>query len=173
MLPAEAKAPAQDIVPQPAEEVKRENSESLAEAYEASSVTRKEADKLNQPTPSETAHDWYTKLVDRFHPIKQAIDFVEKVKGEKLAGSENGYTLAMNSLNASTIANFLLTENMTDMDGNIIGQSFMAALKDVSAKDIKAFESYLKNRHALDWLEPKDGAKPKVVYARNLKNAGI
>ena len=128
----------------------------------ANTVTNKE---LKQSTPmSEKAKAAYTKIVDDFAPIKDAVDFVIKVDGEQ-SGNKNAYTLAMNSKNASSISAFILREGMVDKDGNIVGKSFIECLSPIPEKQLNTFADYLVLKHALEWLKPLDGSEPKRVFS--------
>ncbi len=107
----------------------------------------------------------YTDIVDSFAPQKDMMQYVEELTGEAAKGQKNAFVLATNSRNADQIANYILLHGMTDLDGNVgIGKSFIDCIKDIAPKDLPAFDRYLVLRHALEWLEPKNG-KVKRVFA--------
>lgn len=128
-------------------------------------VTRKEASRTSIGEKiSRAKHEWQYRIVDSYTSIRETTDFVQKT--QSLSGEKNAYKIATNSRNAAAVANYVLTEGMTDLDGNINqGKSFVAAIKDIKKKEIKDFNNYLILRHSLEWLEPKKGAKAKRVFA--------
>lgn len=126
-----------------------------SQKYRSSIVSAKKAEKLQRTSAKEKADKVYTNWVDSFHPIKQITDFVEKTEGEELQGSKNMYVLADNSLNAHSIANFIVTQGFRDLDGHILEdkKSFIECLKSIKSYDKKSvadFEVYLKLKHALE-----------------------
>lgn len=133
--------------------------------FQKSIVSSAEAAKMQKPTLTETGQKLYTDLVDRFHPIKIATDYVKSVKDENLCGADNAYILATNSLDAATIANHVICNEMTNLKGDIhIGKSFIACIQDVKSEDINTFTEYLTAKHALEWIDPKTGVKKKQVF---------
>ena len=135
------------------------------ETYGTTIVSAKEAKKLSRPDASEVVHEAYTKWIDGFHPVKQAVDFVEESTGAELTGNKNAYKLAINSLNGQNITNFVLTEGFRDLDGDLIegAESLAESLKtvDLSDKTVRStFDEYLKLRHSLEVI-----AKGKQAFA--------
>ena len=128
-------------------------------------VTRKEASRTGIGEKiSRAKHEWQYRIVDSYTSIRETTDFVQKT--QSLSGEKNAYKIATNSRNAAAVANYVLTEGMTDLDGNINqGKSFIAAIKDIKKNEVKDFNNYLILRHSLEWLEPKKGAKAKRVFA--------
>lgn len=113
----------------------------------------------------------YTDIVDSFAPQKDMMQYVEELTGEAAKGQKNAYVLATNSRNADQIANYILLHGMTDLDGNVgIGKSFIDCIKDIAPKDLPAFDRYLVLRHALEWLEPKNGKVKRVFADDNLQD---
>ncbi len=109
----------------------------------------------------------YTDWVDAFHPIKEAVDYVKKVEGGDLSGTGNAYTLATNSLNAHTVANYLICEGFRDLNGNIVdAKSFVDSIGMVDSKDVKLLDKYLVLRHSLEWIAPQhEDVTAKRVFA--------
>ena len=100
------------------------------------------------------AHDSYTKWIDAFDPIKQAVDFVEKSTEKNLDGTHSAYVLATNSLNATTIASYLVNDGFRDLKGNILEEmSFKECIKGVKAKDLNTLSEYLVLKHSLELIE--------------------
>ena len=99
------------------------------------------------------ASDEYTKWIDSFHPIKQAVDFVEKAIGKTLDGVKNAYILATNSLNSATITSYLVNDGFRDLNGNIIEEmSFKECIQGVNAKDLNTLSEYLVLKHSLELI---------------------
>lgn len=89
----------------------------ISERYDAAIVSSQKKEKLSF---REKWHKWYSDWVDAFHPQKEAV----------------AYVLATNSLNAHTVANFLICDGFRDLDGNLDGNI-------VNAKDY--MHDYKKN----------------------------
>ena len=99
------------------------------------------------------ASDEYTKWIDSFHPIKQAVDFVEKAIGKTLDGVHNAYILATNSLNSATITSYLVNDGFRDLNGNILEEmSFKECIQGVKAKDLNTLSEYLVLKHSLELI---------------------
>ena len=125
------------------------------ETYGTTIVDSKDAKKLNLPSASDVSHALYTRWIDGFHPVKQAVDFVEASTGETATGNTNAYKLATNSLNGHNRANYILTKGFKDLDGfDVAGAASLAdCLKDVNVADKevqKKFNEYLKLKHAVE-----------------------
>lgn len=104
-------------------------------------------------TVGDKAHDTYTKWIDSFHPIKEAVDFVKKSEGKTIDGKDNAYTLATNSLNAATIASYIVNDGFRDLNGNILEEmSFNECIRDVKAKDLNILSEYLVLKHSLELI---------------------
>ncbi len=133
-----------------------------SERIDAMTVTNKQAKIAQTPTMTESARKFYLDWVDSFNPIKNVMSYVKKVSGGDITGKGDAYTIAMNSLNATTIANYINTKGMTDLDGNInLGKSFIECVGNVKKKDLNTFDRYLIIKHALEWIEPLDENTPK------------
>lgn len=142
----------------------------ISDRYDAAIVSSKKKEKLPF---RDKWHRWYSNWVDSFHPQKQVIDYVEDVTGQTLSGKNNAYILATNSLNAHTIANFLICEGFRDLDGNIIdAKSFVDSIGMVDSKNVKLLDKYLVLRHSLEWIAPEqeDVAKKRVFADDTLED---
>lgn len=109
-------------------------------------------------------NDW----VDSFYGIKRT----ETLLQVKEKGKYSPYVLATNSRNAASKAAYILTQKFVDHEGNEIGDSFIDCLNPLNSKNRKQRESnlselnrYLILKHALEWIEPQNGAKQKRVFA--------
>lgn len=109
-------------------------------------------------------NDW----IDSFYGIKRA----ETLLQVKEKGKYRPYVLATNSRNAASKAAYILTQKFVDHEGNEIGDSFIDCLNPLNSKNRKQRESnlselnrYLILKHALEWIEPQNGAKQKRVFA--------
>lgn len=136
----------------------------ISERYAAAITTSKKQEKLSF---KEKWQRLYTSWVDAFHPQKEAVDYVEKVTGRTLSGKGNAYVLATNSLNAHTIANYLICEGFRDLDGNVVdAKSFVDSIGMVDSKNVALLDKYLVLRHSLEWIAPTESdVAPKRVFA--------
>lgn len=142
----------------------------ISERYDAATVSSQQKEKLPF---RERWHNFYTDWVDSFHPQKRVTDYVMDVSGGTLSGAKNAYVLATNSLNAHTIANFLVCEGFRDLNGNIVdAKSFVDCIGMVDSKNVKLLDKYLMLRHSLEWIAPleKDVAKKRVFADDTLEN---
>lgn len=143
----------------------------ISERYDAAIVSSQKKEKVPF---KEKWHKWYSDWVDAFHPQKQAMDFVEDATGQTLSGKDNAYILATNSLNAHTVANFLICDGFRDLGGNIVdAKSFVDSIGMVNSKDVKLLDKYLVLRHSLEWIAPEqEDVTAKRVFADDtLENA--
>ncbi len=136
----------------------------ISERYDAAIVSSQKKEKL--PFRDRWSK-WYSDWVDAFHPQKQAVDYVEDVTGQTLSGKNNAYILATNSLNAHTIANYLICEGFRDLDGNVVdAKSFVDSIGMVDSKNVKLLDKYLVLRHSLEWIAPEqEDVTAKRVFA--------
>lgn len=136
----------------------------ISERYDAAIVSSQKRERVPF---GDKWHKWYSDWVDSFHPQKQVVDYVEDITGKSLSGKNNAYVLATNSLNAHTIANFLICEGFRDLDGNIIdAKSFVDSIGMVDSKNVKLLDKYLVLRHSLEWIAPEqEDVKVKRVFA--------
>ena len=142
----------------------------ISERYDAAIVS---SQKKEKPTFKEAWSKLYSDWVDAFHPQKEAVDYVEDVTGKTLSGKKNAYILATNSLNAHTVANFLICEGFRDLDGNIVNaKSFVDSIGMVDSKNVKLLDKYLVLKHSLEWIAPKgeDVAVKRVFADDTLEN---
>ena len=142
----------------------------VSDRYSAAIVSSAKNERLSF---KEKWSELYTNWVDSFHPQKEAVDYVENITGKNLTGRNNAYKLATNSLNAHTIANFLICEGFRDSDGKIINaKSFIDSIAMVDSKNVKLLDKYLVLRHSLEWIAPtlKDVSKKRVFADDTLED---
>lgn len=140
-------------------------SSDFSERVDAHITNAKEMEKEKIPF-REKWSKWYTDWVDAFHPQKQAVDYVEEKTGKTLSGNSNAYVLATNSLDAHTVANYLICDGFRDLEGNLVeAKSFVDSIGMVDSKDIKLLDRYLVLKHSLEWIAPVDeSVKKKRVF---------
>ena len=139
----------------------------ISERYDAAITTSKEYAKSNRSV-KETAELIKQKWVDPYLYIKNAVDYVEEIKGGSVSGKNNAYKLATNALNSHSVTNFLLTGGMRDLSGNIVAgeKSFIECIADVNSDDMKLLDKYLVLRHSLEWIAPEqEDVTIKRVFA--------
>lgn len=138
-------------------------SQSYGERVDAAIASK---NKKTKRTLSEILDDLKTDYVDEYSPIKDVMDFVQEISGESIGGQKNAYTLAVNSLNASAVASSIVSNGMTNLNGDInIGKSFIECIEDVDGKDMGLFSRYLVLKHAVEWLSNDTGGSVKRVFA--------
>jgi hypothetical protein len=115
----------------------------------------------------------YTKTVDNLHRLSQFDKQVESVLGRDLKPSESTHLLGLNSRGSDMISKQILTENMVDKSGNVVGSS----LKDITMKipkgQYKEFEDYLVNRHAITRMERGEKVFPDEMQMTPDKSRAI
>ena len=139
----------------------------ISERYDAAIITTKDYAKSNKSV-KDTAKLIKQKWVDSYLYIKNAVDYVEEIKGGSVSGKNNAYKLATNALNSHSVTNFLLTGGMRDLSGNIISgeKSFIECIADVNSDDMKLLDKYLVLRHSLEWIAPEqEDVTVKRVFA--------
>jgi hypothetical protein len=92
----------------------------------------------------------YYKTIDGYNRLNE-FDKLAVRSGQKLADNEKSYILAHNSSNAEAIAQRNLTEFMTDIDGNIVGDPLLKIVRQVPKNKWREFEDYLKLNHFKAW----------------------
>lgn len=118
----------------------------------------------------------YTDVVDDMHPFWNYNKSFEKMQtrtdenGKKIDvhtySKQNPYKMAINAKDASSRSAYLVTDYLTDFDGNVLGKGLIDTLAEggISKEDYGAFNEYLVANHALEWLDEKGGGKYKKVY---------
>lgn len=136
----------------------------ISERYDKAIVSSQKKEKLSF---RDKWHEIYSNWIDAFHPQKQVVDYIEDVTRKSLSGKNNAYILATNSLNAHSVANFLICEGFRDLDGNIINaKSFIDSIGMVRPNSVKLLDKYLVLRHSLEWINPnQDDVTAKRVFA--------
>lgn len=99
--------------------------------------------------PRDALDTGYRKMVDDLYRFKDYDKTAEKVLGRKLAPSEQTHTLALNSRGSDMITKHILTQDLVDINGNVIGRSLKNATQQIPKKDIVAFEDYQVLRHGM------------------------
>jgi hypothetical protein len=132
--------------------------------------TKTEKTPVNVKAAVDTA---YTKTVDNLHRLDQFDKQVEEVLGRPLNASESTHTLGLNSRGSDMISKQILTQNMVDKNGEVIGQS----LKDITMKvpkgKLKEFEDYLINQHAITRMDRGEKVFPNEMKMSPDKSRAI
>ncbi len=141
------------------------------EKVNAATITNKEIKKAEKGNTSDRAKQLYTKIVDDFAPINDVMKYVNKTSEFEHKGSNNAYTMAINSRNADAVTSFILKVGMADSNGNMTeGKSFIDCIEEINPNDIKDFDNYLILKHSVEWLEPKDGEVKRVFADDSLQD---
>lgn len=114
-------------------------------------------------TPREAVETGYRKMVDDLYRFKDFDALAERTLGRKLKPSEQTHTLALNSRGTDMITRHNLTENMVDINGNVVGPSLKNASQQISKKNLIDFEDYQVLKHAMSRME-----RGEKVYRDNL-----
>lgn len=91
----------------------------------------------------------YQNLVDDVHSFNRFDKFVEKVLGRKLNAAESTHKTALATRGSDMISNQIITQNMVDKNGQIIGASLKERLAALPLNRYAEFEDYLLNKHAM------------------------
>lgn len=114
---------------------------------------------------SEKTNQAYIDFVDDLQRINQFDKFVERTLGiDRLQPTQRPYDLALASRVADIISNQIITKNMVDSAGNVVGQSLKNIMGRIPRGAYVDFEDYLLNRHAI--TRAKRGER---VYRKDLK----
>jgi len=97
-------------------------------------VSSRKADKT---TLGQKFNKFYTATVDK----NKSISDFSKVAKDKT------YTLATNSANQKNIADYIMTDNMVNKQGEVIGKSLKAVLKDIPKEADSEFMNYALEKH--------------------------
>lgn len=143
----------------------------------------------------ETAKGIRQKLVADYIDGFARIDEFQRKFGLDLHGEKDAYVMAINSLNSRSKAAYVLANNFVDLDGNVVGKSFIDCFEGMDKKSIAKdmsnvfnrggkgetrrpfasrtlidLDNYLTWRHALEWIEGKDGSYKQVFADPTMEN---
>jgi len=96
---------------------------------------------------------FYINAVDNEYRLSQLKDHIEKTTGRKLTPEEDMYLQAINSKGSDMVSKSMLTENMINSKGEVIGKSLKGRLAGLNKGEYQDFEDYLINRHAIDRMK--------------------
>ena len=143
----------------------------LSKAVSSSKQTKKQ--QIKNVLNYEMREKFMSDYVDNYIAIKKATSEAKGMSDKKIRSSEDAYILATNSRNAASVAAYVISDAMTDIDGNInIGESLYDRLKGID--DLDEFNNYLVLKHAIEWIAPENkDVKIKRVFAddERLNNA--
>jgi hypothetical protein len=129
---------------------------------------------VKQPGNIKAAVDkGYIKTVDNLHRLNQFDRQVEQVLGKKLDAAESTHTLGLNSRGSDMISKQILTENMVDKTGEVVGKSLKEITMKVPKGKLKDFEDYLINRHAITRMERGEKVFPNEMEMTPDKSRAI
>jgi hypothetical protein len=115
----------------------------------------------------------YTKTVDNLHRLSQFDDKVEQVLGRNLKASESTHVLGLNSRGSDMISKQILTQNMVDKTGNVVGKSLKEITMNVPKGKLKDFEDYLINQHAITRMDRGEKVFPDEMKMTSEKSKAI
>lgn len=96
----------------------------------------------------EKANEAYIKTVDDLNRLDQFDKYYEEVTGKKLTADQRSYYQGLNSRGSDMTARNILIENLTDREGNVVGESLKNITKDIPKAKYNDFIDYLVNKHA-------------------------
>lgn len=100
------------------------------------------------------ATQFYIDWVDDLYRLNQFDRFVERTLGiDRLPSTERPYDLALSTRGADIVAHQIITTNMVDIEGNVVGQSLKNIISRLPRGAYVDFEDYLLNRHAITRYE--------------------
>ncbi|WP_156926608.1 LPD38 domain-containing protein [Cohnella panacarvi] len=102
-----------------------------------------------EPISFENAvNNFYTNAFDNQQRINQFDKYVESVTGTPLSPEERSYYLALNSRGSDMVSNHILTEQLVNAKGDVIGQSLKDITSQIPRRAYKNFTDYLIAKHA-------------------------
>jgi hypothetical protein len=121
----------------------------------------------------DAADKGYIKTVDNLHRLSRFDQTVEKVLGKNLSASESTHLLGLNSRGSDMISKQILTENMVDKTGKVVGKSLKDIMKKVPKRKLNDFEDYLVNKHAITRMERGEKVFPDEMNMTTGKSKEI
>lgn len=91
----------------------------------------------------------YNRVIDDLYDINTFDKTVEAVSGQKLSPKDKAYMIALNARGSDMVSKSILTENLVNPKGEVIGQSLKSITNKLPKGKLKEFEDYLINKHAI------------------------
>ncbi|GIN38373.1 LPD38 domain-containing protein [Heyndrickxia oleronia] len=113
----------------------------------------------------------YIQAFDNLHPLQEFDKMVENVTNTKLNPSEKTYLLGLNSRGTDQISKQILTENMVNKNGDVVGKSLKDVAVQIPKGKLKNFEDYLINKHAITRMERGEKVFPDEWQMNAQKSA--
>ncbi len=93
----------------------------------------------------------YIAAIDDLHILKLIDEAAKKNGTDNVVGKKSSYTMAMNSRDSDARVNYIITEALTDFDGNRIGDGLSDIVASIGdEKSYDDFKEYLVARHAAE-----------------------
>lgn len=159
---------------------------SLISKYNAESASRIDKKEFTKsdiiPAIKNYGVGFMTREVDKLYPIKAYERYAQNQMYGKdkiqFRGKNSPYVMSSNSIDAESRAKYILTEKATDFDANEIGESLADIVGELGYDDYKDFNTYLKLKHGLEWIDFKNNDyKPvfnnKILNSYEAMQAGI
>jgi len=115
----------------------------------------------------------YIKTVDNLHRLSQFDKQVEAVLGRDLKPTERTHLLGLNSRGSDQISKQILTQNLVDKNGEVVGKSLKDITMQVPKGKLKEFEDYLVNKHAITRMERGEKVFPDEMNMTTGKSKEI
>jgi hypothetical protein len=115
----------------------------------------------------------YIKTVDNLHRLSQFDKQVQHVLERDLKPTESTHLLGLNSRGSDMISKQILTENMVDKTGKVVGKSLKDIMKKVPKRKLNDFEDYLVNKHAITRMERGEKVFPDEMNMTTGKSKEI
>lgn len=97
---------------------------------------------------------FYIDWVDDLYRINQFDKYAERILGiDRLPPSQRPYDLALSTRASDVLSYQIITKNMIDIEGNVVGKSLRDIVSRVPRGGLVDFEDYLLNRHAITRYE--------------------
>ncbi|WP_217597296.1 LPD38 domain-containing protein [Cohnella sp. GbtcB17] len=100
------------------------------------------------------ADEFYRRNVDNLQRINQLDKYVESITGKPLPADQRAYVQALNTRGNDVIAKHILTEQLVDAKGNVIGEPLKDITKQIPRRSYTNFLDYLIARHAETRMAP-------------------
>ncbi|WP_147554122.1 LPD38 domain-containing protein [Bacillus testis] len=113
----------------------------------------------------------YNKGIDNVKTLDHFDERAEAVLGRSLKPSERSYMLALNSRGSDQVVKQILTSQLVNKEGEAIGPSLKEVVSKIPKRNLKQFEDYLVNRHAITRMERGEKVFPDEMKMNAAKSA--
>jgi hypothetical protein len=96
---------------------------------------------------------WYQAAFSEFNPFDEFMDLVRESTGGEVPLHKDLYKMALNTKGSTMQALTIVSENLVNPEGEVVGDSFSSLFEGLEKKDWDTLNRYMKSKHALDWMD--------------------